>query len=153
MTAAAPDAIRPVLSNVLGTLEVREADVLEFAHGVLGFPDSRAFVLLPTGFGGIYWLQSVENSALTFVVADPFQFFPDFTVDIGPRLAELLKATEPSAVAVFCIVTLASGDDLLPTMNLQGPLLVNLAQRLGMQYVIADAPWGVAEPFAMPVRA
>ena len=78
MTALAisPSAATPrrIASDILGPLEATEDGLLTFPRGVLGFPECRQFLLLASAHDGIYWLQSTEFSALTFVLADPFQW-------------------------------------------------------------------------------
>lgn len=145
---AAP-AERTIPSDILGPLVVGEDAVLTFPRGVLGFPECRRFVLLASAHDGLYWLQSAEFSALTFVVADPFRFVPEYAVDLGPGLRQALEATDAADVAIFAIVTLATTPDRAPTMNLQGPLLVNTRARRAMQQVIPESRWGVAEPFVL----
>ncbi|MCU0623208.1 MAG: flagellar assembly protein FliW [Gemmatimonadaceae bacterium] len=138
-----------VHSDILGTLEATEENLLTLPRGVLGFPECRRFLLLASAHDGIYWLQSAEYRALTFVLADPFRHVPEYVVDLGPGLRHELQAEQASDVAIFAIVTLATTPDAAPTMNLQGPLLVNTRLRRGVQHVIAESSWGVATPFTL----
>jgi flagellar assembly factor FliW len=109
---------------------------------VLGFPECKRFVLTASGREGLYWLQSADHSALTFVVADPFRFFPDYAVDLAPNLVTELRANDPTDLAIFTIVTLPGNSDEA-TANLQGPLVVHLGERRALQHVIPDSPFGV----------
>jgi flagellar assembly factor FliW len=146
-----PDsATRRIASDILGPLDVAESDILQFPRGVLGFPDCRQFVLIASAYDGIFWLQSAEHSALTFVVADPFRFFPEYGVDVGSGLRSELQAADAADVAIFCIVTLSADGAAPPTMNLQGPLLVNARTRRAVQHVVPESSFGVRTAFTLP---
>lgn len=138
-----------VASEILGPLEATEAEVLVFPRGILGFPECRRFLLVGSPRDGFSWLQSVEHSTLTFVLADPFRFVPEYAVDVTPALTRELGATSPADVAVFTIVTLAPESDAPWTANLQGPLVVNVRARRGVQHVIPDSPFGVRHPLVV----
>lgn len=140
---------RTVVSEILGPLAVTAETELHFPRGILGFPECRRFVLLASPHDGLYWLQSTEFSALTFVVADPFRFVPEYAVDLGPSVRHQLEADDATDVAIFAIVTLAAAPAEAPSMNLQGPLLVNLRRRRAVQQVIPESRWGVAVPFSL----
>lgn len=156
MTALAVQPLPPmstprvIPSDILGPITATDDELVVFPRGVLGFPDCRRFVLLESAFDGIFWLQSADHSALTFVLADPFRFVPEYAVDVGAGLRAELRAVQPSDIAVFSIVTLAVDSAEAPTMNLQGPLLINLTQRLALQQVVSESRFGVAVPFTLP---
>jgi flagellar assembly factor FliW len=139
----APSGMLDVASDLLGTLRVRQADVLDFPRGVLGFPECKRFVLAPTGREGIYWLHSLDHSALAFLLADPFVFFPEYAVDLTPATLAELRADSPTDLAVFTILTLPATAEEPATANLQGPVVVNLAKRRAAQIVIPESPFGV----------
>ncbi|MDX2185077.1 MAG: flagellar assembly protein FliW [Gemmatimonadaceae bacterium] len=134
-----------VISSLLGQLDSQHDVVMHFPHGVFGFPGCRAWVIADAGRSGLYWLQSADEQSLTFLIADPFVFFPDYVVDLGHGALEELEATSPTDVAVFAIITLPGPVDPMPTVNLQGPLVLNLRARRGMQLVLQDSAYGVRQ--------
>ncbi len=130
-------------SDLLGPLEVATEDVIHFDDGLLGFPECRDFVLLPAARDGLYWLQSVEQTPLAFLLADPFLFCPGYSVELGPAECSDLEAGEASDIAILSIVTLPRPGETLATTNLQGPLAINLASGRARQIVIPDPTFGV----------
>jgi flagellar assembly factor FliW len=135
-----------VASDLLGPLDARADLVLELPRGLFGFPECRRWVLADAGRDGLFWLQSAEHASLAFLLADPFVFIPEYTVDLGPAALAELRAASPTDVAVFAIVTLPGPLDPEPTVNLQGPIVLNLTSRRGVQIVVPDGPFGVRHP-------
>ena len=81
LALAAPPMI--VQSDLLGTLTCEPEDIVEFPTGLFGFPDCHGFLLLPVGDdSGLYWLQSVDSTALAFLLVDPFRYFDGYAVDL-----------------------------------------------------------------------
>lgn len=133
-------------SDILGTLTVETSSILTFPRGLLGFPECRSFVLLPSERTHVYWLQSMDYSSLAFLLVDPFIFFEGYTLDLG---ATDLHATSPDEVSVLAIVTLPGAAGELPTANLQGPVVINPTRGEGSQVVLSDSSYGIRESFAL----
>ncbi len=147
LTCPMPSTIT-VISDLLGTVRVEASTVLTFPAGLLGFPECRSFVLLPSERAHLYWLQSVDYPALAFLMIDPFVFFPGYTVDLAS--ADFARSSvAPDDVTVLAIVTLpqARSDD--PTANLQGPVVIDTRSGEGHQVVISDGRHGIKETFQL----
>ena len=71
MEAPMPPATHSVASELLGALHVAPDAVIDFAGGLLGFPECHRFALVPAGREGLFWLQSLDYSALTFLLGYP----------------------------------------------------------------------------------
>ena len=132
-----------VHSNILGPLEIPDEEIVRFPTGLIGLPEHRSFAFLPAEREGLYWLQSVEQSAIAFVLVDPFLYFPGYEVDIEPAEVTDLGTADPSEVAILAIVTLPRSRAEQPTANLQGPLALSLKSRLGKQLALQDPNFGV----------
>jgi flagellar assembly factor FliW len=128
-----------VRTTRFGEVEVDAGRLLVFPHGLLGFARYRTFVLLqPDARGVFYWLQSIEDPELAFVVTEPTSWRPDYHVPLrAGELAEL-GLEDAGAAAAFAIVNRRDG---AITANLQGPLVINPATRTGMQIVLSDRQW------------
>ncbi|MCW5756867.1 MAG: flagellar assembly protein FliW [Phycisphaeraceae bacterium] len=122
-----------------GVVEIADDKVMTFAQGLLGFPDHRRYCLLEPGEDAcFFWLQSVDEPALAFVVTDPALFFKDYEVPIRPEQAEALAVENVNDAQVFVIVNKVGN---VLTANLQGPLLINTINLNGQQLVLADKRW------------
>lgn len=151
-SALAYDLDRPMLisSELLGPVEVDEKELFDFPAGIFGFPDCRSFALLAAAQEGVYWLQSTDHSALSFLLVDPFRVFDGYLVDLAEGDREELRAEHSSNIAILAIVRLPDQAEESPTANLQGPLAINLDSRLAKQIVLPESEFGVRCPFAMP---
>ena len=126
-----------------GTVEVDDARIVNFPSGLLGFSSYRQFVLLqPDDDGVFYWLQSVEAPDLAFVVTDPSLWTPEYKANIRREQMDELSLGEIGDAQVLAIVN--KRDDKL-TLNLQGPLVINIANCTGMQLVLADKRWSTRQ--------
>ena len=142
----APPATTRIHSCLLGDLEIHETNVLHFPGGMLGFPETRRFALLRGAREGLFWLQSLEYPALAFVLVDPFRVEANYSFDVPPsQIAELGKAN-PEDIGVLCVVTLPENRDQQPTVNLQGPLIINFGTRCAKQIVSQEGDYSVRCP-------
>jgi len=128
-----------VRTTRFGTVEVAEDRVITFSQGILGFPDDKEFCLLqPAEDACFFWLQSVSDPGLAFVVTDPSLFITEYAVPIRQEQMDSLGMKSTDDAQVFVIVN-KIGETL--TGNLQGPLVVNTIDRVGEQLVLAEKRW------------
>jgi flagellar assembly factor FliW len=138
-----------VTSDLLGPLAVAAEALFTFPEGLFGFPECRRFALVPTGRAGLFWLQSLEHTALAFLLVDPFPHFAGYAVELGAADRAELGVRDSKDVAVLCVVTLPHRRDEPPTANLQGPVALDLRSRLGRQLALGDTEWGVRRALAL----
>ena len=131
-----------VETKPFGLIDVDERQQIDFPSGILGFENLRDFVLLDAPEAPFYWLQSLEEAAISFVVVDPRLFRPDYTPDIPADDLEDLGLTESDDPLVFAIVTIPE-DQAAMTANLQGPLVINKKTRQGRQAISTNPRWRV----------
>ncbi|MDX2115934.1 MAG: flagellar assembly protein FliW [Planctomycetota bacterium] len=128
-----------VQTTRFGAVEIAEDRVISFPKGLLGFGQCKRYCLLqPSEDACFFWLQSLDDPTLAFVVTDPSQFFPEYSVPIRAEQMSDLRLTSLDESQVFVIVNKV-GASL--TGNLQGPLVINVAARLGEQLVLAEKRW------------
>jgi flagellar assembly factor FliW len=133
-------------SKLFGPLTVSENEIFFFPSGVFGFPECRSFVMVPAERPGFYWLQSVEHSALAFMLVDPFLYFEGYSVELGFNERADLVVEDAADAAILAIVTLPRSASEPATVNLQGPIALNLQARRGKQLVLQDEAFGVRCP-------
>ncbi len=127
-----------------GTLTVDDDRVMTFPHGLLGFPEYTRFALIQTGEENyFFWLQSVDEPALAFVVTDPTIFFKDYEVPVRDETIAELQLTDLGHVQCFVICNKV--EEWL-TGNLLGPIVVNAQNRTGQQVVLTEKKWTTRQP-------
>jgi flagellar assembly factor FliW len=132
--SGAPKIIK-VTSSRFGELEVPEDSIITFPTGVVGFPDSRRFVMFDYK-APFSWLHSVDDPNLAFVVMDGAEFTRvfDFPPPYGDKDTDLKENDE---FAILVIVTIRP-DPKMTTANVKAPLFVNLRTRSGVQVIYDD---------------
>lgn len=137
-----------------GQVEVDETRVIHFTKGLLGFPKYKDFVLLEAGQDSYFWwLQSTQMPDLAFVVTDPSYFVPTYKVPLKPEQMEEMGIASLEEAQVFVIVNKRGA---MLTGNLQGPLVVRVAERTGEQLVLSDRRFTTRVPLIdlpSPVQA
>ncbi len=128
-----------VRTTRFGLVSIAEDRIITFSKGLLGFGNFTRFCLLePADDACFFWLQSVEEPSLAFVVTDPAFFVPEFNVPIRPEQMSELALANLADAQVFVIVNKI---DQALTGNLQGPLVINTLTRHGEQFVLAEKRW------------
>ncbi len=134
-----------------GTLEIEEEKIITMVRGILGFPDFKKYVVVPHKEDSpFFWLQSVENPDLAFVVISPGRFFSDYVFDISDAVASELEIQDVSAVEVMVIVTFNPDKEV--TANLLGPVVVNTSNGRGCQVVLDPNVYPVRYPLSQEAR-
>jgi len=126
-----------VRSRVFGELEVSEENIIFFEEGIPAFENLKKFVIVKEDQSPFYWLQSVEDKDIAFVIINPFEIKPDYEFDLPDEVVNKLEITSAQDVAVFCIVVIP--EDVKQTrVNLKAPIIINVHKRKGIQYLLDD---------------
>jgi len=137
-----------IQSTRFGTLSVDDERIIEFPSGLLGFPEHKRFALIQTGEENyFFWLQSVDEPNLAFVVADPAIFFKGYEVPLRDETRqELQLADEEGSERFLQVFVICNKVGEWLTGNLLGPLVVNAANRLAQQVVLTEKKWTTRQP-------
>jgi flagellar assembly factor FliW len=128
-----------VRTTRFGIVEIAEDRVITFPKGLLGFSEYKKYCLLePADEACFYWLQSLDDASLAFVVTDPGIFVPEYNVPIRDEQMGDLGLSKLEDAQVFVIVNKV---EQTLTANLQGPLVVNVASKQAEQLVLAEKRW------------
>ena len=125
-------------------VEIDEADIIKFQNGLPGFLDEKQFVLMNLEDTVFQVLQSVETQALAFIVVNPFQFKSDYAFVLDNQVVEQLKIESDEDVTILSIVTLKESLKE-STVNLKAPLVINVKQKEGKQYIIQKTDYTTKE--------
>jgi flagellar assembly factor FliW len=131
-----------VKTKAYGEIDADERQRVSFPAGLLGFEQFKDYILLDARQKPFFYLQSTDVPDLAFILIDPFLFRPDYSLDVDDGSLEEIGVARPEDVLVFSIVTVP-GEGGTVTANLMGPLIINKANRLGMQTVLGDSRWRV----------
>jgi flagellar assembly factor FliW len=122
-----------------GLVEADELQKVYFPEGLFGFESLPNYILLDAEQQPFYWLQSLDESDLAFIIMNPFLFRPDFEIDADDSELAEIGIKNPKEALVFCIVTIPETGPI--TANLQGPLVINKSTRQARQIILSDPRW------------
>ena len=133
-----------VRTTRFGNVSIADDRIIHLPKGMLGFSAYTRFCLLePADDACFFWLQSVEEPSLAFVVTDPNFFVPDYSVPIRQEQMDELGIKTLADAQVFVIVNKV--DNLL-TGNMQGPVVINTLTRTAEQFVLSEKRWTTRHP-------
>jgi flagellar assembly factor FliW len=127
-----------------GTLEVDPSRIIEFPKGLVGLEGCRRFSLFHAEGGEptYFILQSLDDPAIAFHIADPAKFGFGYEIVLSDEeaadldLAEGERSVSESTAQIAVVVILSKESAGQPvSANLNGPLIINLDKRLGLQHV------------------
>lgn len=121
-----------------GKLEIEEEQLYHFPRGIPGFDEETEFALIPMTHTPFWYLQSVKEEGLSFLLGDPFIFYPSYEFELPDDEAEELKIG--TDVAVRCIITLKEQAEQ-STINLLAPIVLNSTERIAKQIVLHKSPY------------
>jgi flagellar assembly factor FliW len=107
-------------SSRFGTLEIADADVIEFPTGLVGLGGRRYTIVTPDAESPFRWLHSVDDAALALPIANPLAFFPDYEIELSD--ADLARV---GADAAEVYVVVRAGAELSDfSANLHAPIVI-----------------------------
>ncbi len=122
-----------------GEVEIADEKIITFENGIIGFPEMKHFTLLhdeEKGKGvGIRYMQSLEETDFAMPVMDPLLVCPDYDPEVDDEL--LASAGNLTEENILILVTVSVPSDLKKmSVNLQGPLVINVDERKACQIIV-----------------
>ena len=127
-------------TKAFGIIEVDEKQKLIIPQGLFGFEEITEYVILNADHEPFYWLQSIKEKDIAFILINPFLFRKDYEVNIANEELTEIDLTSPENALIYVIVTIPM-DGTPMTANLQGPIIINNEKMKGMQAVLPDIKW------------
>jgi flagellar assembly factor FliW len=130
-----------------GEVSVPDDKILNFVQPVLGFEDSKQYVLLEhTPDSPFHWLQSVQEAGLAFVITNPAFFSIPYEITLADDVLELLSIQTAEQTLIFNIVNVPADNPTQMTANLLAPIVINQDNGQAMQVVLKDTQYAVKTP-------
>ncbi|MBY0123466.1 flagellar assembly protein FliW [Bacillus sp. S/N-304-OC-R1] len=130
-----------IQSKYHGEIKIEKSKVIHFPQGIPSFLEEKEFYILPFADEGPFFImQSVLTPSLAFVIVSPFDFFKDYEVKLTDQVINSLDISNQENVVVFVILTIQEPFQNT-TANLQGPIVINDAKKIGKQVILSDSPY------------
>lgn len=128
-----------------GDIAYSPEQLLTFPVGMIGSPNLRDFVVMPNRKEGpLFWIQSVDDPDMAFVLTDPTNFFPDYMVESEAAERRILEIGEDDTCYPIVVVTVPP--DLNITLNLSAPILFAPKTNRAIQIILEDSPYDTKTP-------
>lgn len=108
----------------------KEEDLFIFSEGLFGFSGCKRFLLESKEDSLFYFLHSVDDAKVSFVLMEPKIAVPDYVTDIYTEDLQDLGVN----LQEYLILTLAKNPEDV-TVNLLGPVFINVVEKLGKQVI------------------
>ncbi|MBI5590645.1 MAG: flagellar assembly protein FliW [Deltaproteobacteria bacterium] len=139
-----------VSTTRFGDILIEEDRVIHFPEGLLGFPDQKAFIIQQHKPGSFfYWLQSINLPYLAFVIINPFLGEKDYLKELPPSDQLYFNGIEDGHTLALALVTIKPESVPPLTMNLVGPVIINLENRIGRQVVLSTTRFSCRHPLVL----
>jgi len=133
------------LQTRFGEIEYDPENLLHFPAGLIGLPNLRDFIVMPNKKQGpLFWIQSVDDPEMAFVLTDPTNFFLDYTVEPGPSERQSLRIEEEDTCYVLSVVTVPENQQI--TLNLAAPILFTPKSNRAIQIILEQGDYSSKTP-------
>ena len=123
------------IQSRFGEIEYQEENLLHFAEGPIGFEQLRDFVVMPNEKDGpLFWIQSVEDANIAFILTDPTNFFVDYRIAPDQQERQKLGLAEDDECFALAVVTVSPERQI--TLNLAAPILYAPKPKCALQVIL-----------------
>ena len=137
-------------TKAFGEIEISDDKIITFEKGIIGFPELKKFTLLHDEergtSAGIRFLQSLDEPGFAMPVMDPLIVKADYDPTVEDELLADMGSLSDENILVLVTVTVPSELTQM-TVNLQGPIIINVDERKACQLIVE----GVTYPVKFPI--
>lgn len=138
--------MKKIKTKPFGEVEVDETEQIFFPNGILGFENCKKYYILEDPKSAFVWLQSGDEPGLAFIMIHPSQFKADYKLKISQEDMNDIKVEDSKKELMdFAIVTIPEEPSNM-TANLQGPVIINIKEKLGKQAISLNEEYSVKCP-------
>lgn len=137
-----------IVTKIFGEIAIDEDKIITFPSGIVGFPELTEFTLIhdiDKGPGAIHWLQSLQEPAFAMPVMNPLIVCDEYNPEVDDELLRGIGTMEEEELLVLVTVTIP-GDLSKMSVNLQGPIIVNVEEKKACQVIVEGNAYPVKYP-------
>lgn len=136
-----------------GEISIDDNLIFTFVEPIIGYDTLTKYVLIEHKEESAFkWLQSIENPELAFPVTSPAFFDIEYQFEIPTEKAEKIELTSVESLISLNIVTIPSINPRKATINLMAPIIINAANKQGMQIILSNSNYPVKYPLFEPQK-
>ena len=133
-----------ITTTRFGEIVIDDNLIFVFVQPIIGYNKLSKYVLIEHKENSAFkWLQSIEDPALAFPVTSPAFFNIDYQFEIPTEMAEQIELTSADSLISLNIVTIPAANPQKATINLLAPIIINAANKQGMQIILSNSNYPV----------
>ncbi|KAF5039585.1 Flagellar assembly factor FliW [anaerobic digester metagenome] len=122
-----------------GYIAVNEEDEITFTCGMYGFEEYKKYVILKDSpEDDVMYLQSLENSDLSFVLIDPYAVATGFDPSVNEEDLKDLETASESELR-FLVIAIIKEEIKDSVVNLKSPIALNPKTRKAKQVILQNS--------------
>lgn len=116
-----------------------------FNKGIPGFDSLRDFTIKDLEGNEKFKILEAKDNGVSFVTINPFEIYSDYEINLSDEVINELQIDKPEDVLVLSIITLGKTLES-STMNLQAPVVINVKNNLGKQFIMQNSEYKTKHP-------
>ena len=134
-------------TKYFGEMEIPEGEMINFPEPMLGFEDSRKYVIIQfyDDSDSLLCLQSADKPDLALVLVNPHYILEKYSPALNSEDLSILRAHEDTPLA-FYNIAVVHDDWKDSTVNLRCPIATNPKTMLGRQIIMEDTSYSMRHP-------
>lgn len=129
-----------------GLIEIDDSLIFNFLEPILGYEHLKKYVLIDYDSDSPFkWLQSTEDMTVSFPVTVPALFGMDYVFTVTETYAKMLELKTIEDVLTLNIVNIPKGQPEQATVNLLGPIVINVINKNAIQMILQDSDYSVRQ--------
>ena len=138
-----------VNTRIFGEIEDDEEKLIQFANGIVGFPELKDFALIYDEEKGtdsdVRWMQSIQEPNFAIPVIDPLAIKPDYNPVVEDELLNSVGEINPAELLVLVTITVPKEITQM-SINLRAPIVINAAVKKACQIIVEGEDYPVKFP-------
>lgn len=116
-----------------------------FKKGLPGLEYLNSFIIKDLDGNEKFKILESKEGEVSFVTITPFEIYSEYEINLNDETIKELQIDRPEDVLVLSIITLGKTLEN-STMNLQAPLVINIRNNLGKQYIMQNSKYETKHP-------
>ena len=127
-----------------GEIEIDDSLIFEFVDPILGYEDIKKYTIIDAQKDSPFkWLQATECPNVSFPVSIPIFFGIEYEFQIPEESQKKLQIVNPDELLILNIVNIPNSNPQLATINLLGPIIINITNKKAAQLVLNSDKYSV----------
>lgn len=129
-------------AKYFGPVTYTQAETILIPNGLIGFDSYTKYLPIPfhADNDSMISLQSLEDESLSFILMNPFDFFPDYQPLLSESDLKELNAESEEDISYY-VVSVIRDSIADSTVNLKAPLAVNAVNRQAKQVILDNSAY------------